>query len=81
MLEYMAPTVGFEPTTDRLTADCSTARSTYNLPTSEENGSILALNLTEVKLTEATLPEKIRAEVCLFSQAASGIGRGRSGEK
>ena len=26
----MAPSVGFEPTTDRLTADCSTAELTRN---------------------------------------------------
>ena len=27
----MAPTVGFEPTTDRLTADCSTAELSRNI--------------------------------------------------
>lgn len=32
----MAPSVGFEPTTDRLTADCSTAELTRN--NNRENG-------------------------------------------
>ena len=55
MSEYeVAPTAGFEPTTDRLTADCSTAELCRNLSVPlSRNMRILTLAFVLVKPLKA----------------------------
>ena len=68
----MAPQVGFEPTTDRLTVDCSTTELLRNTGRLSPRGGRLAELRAEPKTKKGK--KRLRAVACVGLMSASGGG-------
>ena len=76
LLSYgsMAPQVGLEPTTDRLTADSSTTELLWNVKISNTNIDRTKISLGNVLLSQGEIPQLSSALESLTSVFGMGTG-------